>query len=140
MFKIGSFSEEIYQNMEKQLLSNQLEQNNPYSDHRKLAKAVDYIRKAAEIFDDAGMSDQSQELEELLRKHLNTDEMIPPNPSETIDDEELLLGQPSLYNKPPRGMAPDDSTIRLKPISEELLDQDIIDELPTVRSPKIDHD
>jgi hypothetical protein len=48
MFKIGSFTREIEENMKKELASSQLENRFGFS---KLSKAADYLNKAAEIFE-----------------------------------------------------------------------------------------
>lgn len=64
MFKIASFEEEIYQSMEKNLVSNQLEGNHNFN---KLAKVAECLHAAAEIFEDAGMVTQAEEVTEVLR-------------------------------------------------------------------------
>lgn len=64
MFKLGGFEEEIYRSMEKQLVSNQSENEHGL---QKLAKAVDCLNAAAEIFTQAGMPDKAAEITEVLR-------------------------------------------------------------------------
>lgn len=63
MFKKASFEDEIYRSMEKELVSNQVE--NKYA-FNKLAKAADYLSAAAGIFEQAGMIEQSDEVMEVL--------------------------------------------------------------------------
>jgi len=63
MFKKASFEEEIYSSMEKQLVSNQLEDKHGFS---KMAKAIDCLNAAAEIFEQAGMPKQTAEITEVL--------------------------------------------------------------------------
>ena len=63
MFKQASFEEEIYRSMQKQLVSNQVESQYGFT---RLAQAVDYLPAAAEIFDQAGMVEQAQEITEVL--------------------------------------------------------------------------
>lgn len=63
MFKTASFEDEIYRSMEKQLVSSQVE--NKYG-FNKLAKAVDCLNAAAEIFEQAGMSEEAAEITEVL--------------------------------------------------------------------------
>jgi uncharacterized protein YyaL (SSP411 family) len=64
MFKKASFEDEIYSSMEKQLVSNQLEDNHGFS---KIAKAIDCLNAAAEIFEQAAMSEQAEEIIEVLQ-------------------------------------------------------------------------
>jgi hypothetical protein len=64
MFKTASFEEEIYRSMEKKLVSNQLEEKHGFT---RLAQAADYLNAAAEIFDQAGMTEQSEEVTEVLQ-------------------------------------------------------------------------
>ena len=64
MFKKTSFEDEIYQSMEKQLVSNQVE--NKYG-FKRLAQAADYLNAAAEIFEHAGMSEQAEQVTEVLQ-------------------------------------------------------------------------
>lgn len=72
MFKTASFEDEIYQAMEKQLVANQVEDKHGL---KKLAQAVEYLNSAAEIFEQAGMSDQAHEVTDVvagLAKHFYT--------------------------------------------------------------------
>lgn len=64
MFKNGSFEEEIRQSMEKTLVANQVEKNHSF---KKLAQAADYLNAAAEIFEQAGMAEQADEITEVLQ-------------------------------------------------------------------------
>ena len=64
MFKIGSFEEEIYKSMEKNLVSNQLEAKYGFD---KLAKAADYLNAAAETFTKAGMNKEANEVLEVIK-------------------------------------------------------------------------
>lgn len=64
MFKTASFEEEIYRSMEKQLVSNQVEEKHGF---KRLAQAIDYLNNAAEIFDQAGMTEQSKDITEVLQ-------------------------------------------------------------------------
>ena len=64
MFRTGSFEDEIYRSMETSLVKNQVE--NTYG-IQKLAKAVDFLNTAADIFDQAGMSEESRQITEILR-------------------------------------------------------------------------
>ena len=63
MYKSGSFEEEIRQSMEKTLVANQVEKNHGL---KKLAQAADYLNAAAEIFEQAGMSEESKEITQVL--------------------------------------------------------------------------
>lgn len=65
MFKTASFQDEIYRSMEKQLVSNQVEAKYGF---KRLAQAADYLNAAAEIFDQAGMSEQAKEVTEVLQE------------------------------------------------------------------------
>jgi len=64
MYKSGSFEEEIRQSMEKTLVSNQVEKNHGF---KRLAQAADYLNAAAEIFEQAGMTEQAEEIVEVLQ-------------------------------------------------------------------------
>lgn len=64
MFKQASFENEIYRSMEKNLVSNQVEDKYGF---KRLAQAADYLNAAAEIFEQAGMSEQAEEITEVLR-------------------------------------------------------------------------
>jgi len=56
-------SDELYSSMEKQLVSNQVESTYGFT---RLAQAADYLNQAAQIFDQAGMFEQSKEITEVL--------------------------------------------------------------------------
>jgi hypothetical protein len=64
MFKTASFEDEIYRSMEKKLVATQVE--NKYG-FKRLAQAADYLNAAAEIFEQAGMSEQAEEVTEVLQ-------------------------------------------------------------------------
>lgn len=64
MFKRASFEDEIRQSMEKQLVSSQVEQQHGFN---KLAKAMEYLQAASEIFQNAEMSDVSQDIDQVLQ-------------------------------------------------------------------------
>lgn len=64
MFKQASFSDELYRSMEKQLVSNQSENQNGL---KKLAQATDLLNKAAEIFEQAGMTETADDITDLLQ-------------------------------------------------------------------------
>lgn len=64
MFKTGGVGDEIFQSMEKQLVSNQLEDKHGFN---KLTKAVDYLNAAASIFEQAGMHKEASEITEVLQ-------------------------------------------------------------------------
>lgn len=63
MFKLGSFEEELYKNMQRNLDNIKSTEVN---DLNKLAKVVQYIHKAASIFEQAGMYKQAKELTTIL--------------------------------------------------------------------------
>lgn len=64
MFKQGSFEEEIYRSMEKQLVSNQLENVHGFE---KIARAINYLHAAATIFEQAEMHEEAAEITEVLQ-------------------------------------------------------------------------
>jgi hypothetical protein len=64
MFKNTNVTEEIYRSMEKQLVSHQVETRFGF---KRLAQAADYLQAAAEIFDQAGMLQQADEITEVLQ-------------------------------------------------------------------------
>ena len=63
MFNDDDISNEIYKSMEKQLVSNQLE--NKYA-FNKYARTIDYLNKAASIFDKAGMYQEANEISNIM--------------------------------------------------------------------------
>ena len=65
MFKKANLEDEIYRSMEKQLVTNQSEDSYGFN---KLAKAVDYMNAAAEIFEQAGMQQEAKEVTEVLQE------------------------------------------------------------------------
>lgn len=64
MFKTGSVGDEVFRSMEKQLVSNQLEDKHGFN---KLAKAVDYLNAAASIFEQAEMHEEASEITKVLQ-------------------------------------------------------------------------
>ena len=58
MFKNENLEDEIYKSMEKTLVANQVEDSHGFN---KLAKAIDYLNNAAEIFEKAGMLDEAKQ-------------------------------------------------------------------------------
>ena len=65
MFKTENFEHELMQQMEKNLVSNEVENKWSFD---KIAKAADYISIAAEIFDDTGMYKEAEILTRMLEK------------------------------------------------------------------------
>lgn len=63
MFKLGSFEAELKTAMEKNLISNQVDNQHGFS---KLAKAADYLNIAANIFEKAGMTEEAAEITNVL--------------------------------------------------------------------------
>lgn len=97
LFKFGSFEEEIMKSMENTLVKYQKDQM--YS-HEKLAKAVDHLNAAAEIFDDTGFNKESEFITKLIEKiahggshiHKMIEESLPPHsksPVNNLLEEEL---------------------------------------------------
>ena len=64
MYKIGSCTEELSLNMEKALLANQTEKKYSFN---KLAKAVDYLNLAADIFEKAGLTKEAEAIVSILQ-------------------------------------------------------------------------
>src|SRR5271163_4365909 len=65
MFKMGSFEEELAKGMETKLVSRQTE--NQFSFDR-IAKAVDFINAASQIFDDTGFYTEAEVLTKMLER------------------------------------------------------------------------
>jgi hypothetical protein len=63
MFKKASFEDEIYRSMEQTLVKNQVENTHGF---QKLAQAVECLNAAAEIFEQAGMSDTAVDITQVL--------------------------------------------------------------------------
>ena len=63
MFGNGGFEDEIYESMKKQLMSNQLEKTHGFN---KLSEAVDCLNFAAKTFEQAGMIQESIEVNNIL--------------------------------------------------------------------------
>jgi hypothetical protein len=70
MFKNNSFENEIYQSMEKNLVANQVEDTHGFN---KIAKAIDYLNNAANIFEKAGMYSEASEVIEILESFAGKD-------------------------------------------------------------------
>ena len=68
MFKIGSFEEEIYRSMQKQLVSSQVENKYGFD---KLAQATDLLNTAATLFEEAGMLEEANEVTQVLQDLAN---------------------------------------------------------------------
>lgn len=65
LFKFGSLEDEIMKSMETSLVKYQKDQ---LFGHEKLAKAVDHLSAAAEIFDDTGFSKEAEFVTRLIEK------------------------------------------------------------------------
>jgi hypothetical protein len=68
MFKQASWEDEIYHSMEKQLVSNQLE--NSYG-FKRLVQAAEYLSKAASIFEAVNMADAAEGITQTLQSLAN---------------------------------------------------------------------
>jgi len=64
LFKFGSLEEEIMKSMETSLVKVQ----RSLMGHEKLAKAVDHLNAAAEIFDDSGFNKEAEVVTRLIEK------------------------------------------------------------------------
>ena len=64
MFKSSGFENEILQSMEKSLVANQFEQSYKFN---KIAKAIDLLNNAAQIFDQAGFVSEAIDIENILK-------------------------------------------------------------------------
>ncbi len=73
MFKKADFEDEIYRSMEKQLVSNQVEDKHGFS---RIAKAIEYLGAAAEIFDQAGMISEAEETVKVLHSLATSEEEL----------------------------------------------------------------
>lgn len=65
MFKISSAEQEIYDSMEKLLVSNSVEETHNFS---KVSKAIDYLDAAAAIFEESGLSAEAEDIIQILNK------------------------------------------------------------------------
>lgn len=65
MFKLGSFEEELAKGMEQKLVSRQNE--NQFSLDR-MAKAIDFLNAASQIFDDTGFYAEAEVLTQMLER------------------------------------------------------------------------
>jgi hypothetical protein len=68
MFKQGSIADEICSSMEKELVSHQVEKQHGFS---KVAKAADLLNAAATLFAEAGMSEEAEEITDVLERLAN---------------------------------------------------------------------
>ena len=64
MFKQGSFEDELYRSMEKTLVKNQTENRHEFN---KLAQAADLLNTAANIFEQAGMQEEAEDISDILQ-------------------------------------------------------------------------
>jgi hypothetical protein len=63
MFKNASSEAEIMEIMGKNLVSQELEETYKFN---KIAKAIEYLAAAADIFDDAEMTEEAAEVTDIL--------------------------------------------------------------------------
>jgi hypothetical protein len=68
MFNQKTPTDEIYHSMEKQLVSNQVENKYGFD---KLAKATDLLNAAASLFEQAEMYDEAAEVTDVLQELAN---------------------------------------------------------------------
>ncbi len=68
LFKFGSVEDEIMKSMETTLVKYQKDQ---MYGHEKLAKAVDHLNAAAEIFDNTGFNKEAEFITKLIEKIAN---------------------------------------------------------------------
>jgi len=65
MYKQSSFEDELYRSMEKTIVKNQTEDKHGFN---KLAQAADLLNAAADIFDRAGMQEESKDVTNILEE------------------------------------------------------------------------
>lgn len=63
MFKNASCDNELMESMGKNLIAKSVEETHKFS---KIAQAIEYLGAAADIFDEANMSEEAAELTEIL--------------------------------------------------------------------------
>lgn len=81
LFKFGSLEDEIMKSMETTLVKYQKDQM--YS-HEKLAKAIDHLSAAAEIFDDTGFSKEAEVLTRFIEKLAHEERLSPTIITDTL--------------------------------------------------------
>lgn len=64
MFKIASVADELYNSMERTLVSHQVDERQGFS---KLARAIDYLNLAAKIFEKSGLNSEANEITKVLQ-------------------------------------------------------------------------
>lgn len=106
LFKFGSLEDEIMKSMETTLVKYQKDQ---MYGHEKLAKAVDHLSAAAEIFDDTGFSKEAEFVTRLIEKIASGEVTVQEGPKplvnlndpslEAMIDEEIPAYQKSPINK-----------------------------------------
>lgn len=106
LFKFGSLEEEIMKSMETTLVKYQKDQ---MYGHEKLAKAVDHLSAAAEIFDDTGFSREAEFVTRLIEKIASGEVVVQDGPKPMVNlndpdlggmiDEEIPEYQKSPVNK-----------------------------------------
>lgn len=87
MFKRGSIEDELMRSMEKELVSNKLESQHGFN---KIARAVDHLNAAANLFDKAGMGDISDSIMEALNSVIKS---LP----EEKDEDQISGGEADDY-------------------------------------------
>lgn len=65
MFKRGGIEIELMDSMEKQLVSSQIEDQHKFT---KLARAIDYLNAAANIFEQAGLRKEADDVTEIIEE------------------------------------------------------------------------
>ena len=99
MFKTDSFATELYESMEKNLLVKQAEEAHGFN---KIAKAVDFLNEAAELFDKAGMASESYEVTEVINSFaqaiMPSFTTMPDNWKNVEQDNTMWEGKPVMVN------------------------------------------
>lgn len=91
MFKLGSFEEEIYSSMKKNLVSNQLDDRYSLD---KIAKAADYINNAAELLDASGFKVEAEMLTGVLKRLANEENDENEARNKKLDYPEEIIIEP----------------------------------------------
>jgi hypothetical protein len=118
MFKLGSFEEELMKTMESKLAQNQTETKYQIN---KIAKAIDYLNAAAEIFDKSGNYTEANEILEILQSFAT--------PTGNLTTQDTTPSKSKKFNKPKSKSPKQIMPVENKVEEDDLLDQNIDKEI-----------
>lgn len=128
MFKNNSFENELYKAMEKHLVANQVEDNHGF---KKLAKAIDYLNNAADLFEDAGLYTEAAEVVDILESFAGKKSKPKSSKSKPAKHRaKKPVKQLSLFNSDEHSDEPEVETVEYG-FDSPIADIVVVEEMPT---------